>query len=74
MDLLAFSRGPALAVATAIFVLGVVWRLFGILLLRFRRDLSTPRNKMPLRGLILTATRSWPKKEFVGATGFIEVI
>lgn len=73
MDLLGFARGPALAVATAIFVLGVAWRLIGLLLLRFRFDLSLPRNKGAWKGLVLMGTRSWPKKEFA-ASAFIEVL
>lgn len=73
MDLLDFARGPALTVATVIFVLGVVWRLIGILLLRWRRDLSEPRNKAAWKGVKLILTRSWPKKEFDATTGFILV-
>lgn len=73
MDLLGFARGPALTVATAIFVAGVAWRLVGILLLRMRRDLSEPRRKDSWKGVMLMGTRSWPKKEFAGA-GFVEAI
>jgi nitrate reductase gamma subunit len=44
MDLLEFARGPALAVAVAVFILGLAWRLYGI----FRRpsppDYSAPRR------------------------------
>ncbi len=74
MDLLEFARGPALTTATVICILGIAWRLVGLLLLRFRRDLSEPRKKGAWKGLKLTATRSWPKKEFAGATAFIEII
>lgn len=74
MDLLEFSRGPALTVATVIFVLGVAWRLVGLVLLRFRRDLSLPRNKAAWKGLILIATRSWPRKEFAAFTAATEAL
>ena len=73
MDLLEFSRGPALQMATGIFVFGVAWRLIGLLLLRFRRDLSEPRNKAAWKGLMLMMTRSVPRKEFA-ATAFIEIL
>ncbi len=73
MDLLEFARGPALAVATGICIFGIAWRLVGLLLLRFRRDLSAPRNKAAWKGLMLMATRSTPKKEFA-ATAFIEIL
>jgi nitrate reductase gamma subunit len=74
MDLLQFARGPALTVASIIFVLGVVWRLLGIVLLRYRRDFSEPRNKAAWKGLIVMVTRSLPKKEFAHATVFIEIL
>lgn len=73
MDLLEFARGPALTVATIVLVLGVAWRLVGLLLLRHRADLSAPRNSGTWRGLKLIGLRSWPKKEFSGAA-FIEVL
>jgi len=73
MDLLDFARGPALNVATGICIFGIAWRLVGLLLLRFRRDLSAPRNRAAWKGLMLMATRSVPKKEFA-ATAFIEIL
>ena len=42
MELLDFARGPALTVALAIFVLGTLWRLAGVLLLPRLRDLRRP--------------------------------
>jgi nitrate reductase gamma subunit len=74
MDLLSFARGVALEVATTVFVLGIVWRLVGIVLLRARRDHSAARHHDAWKGLMMTATRSWPKKEFVGASGMMEAI
>ncbi|MFZ0423401.1 MAG: hypothetical protein WAL80_11035 [Xanthobacteraceae bacterium] len=74
MTLLSFARGIALEVATMVFVLGIAWRLVGILLLRARRDHSAARRHDAWKGLMMTATRSWPKKEFIGASGFVEAI
>lgn len=47
MDLLEFARGPALALALTVFVLGCAWRLTGILRLPRRPDLSPPRAGAP---------------------------
>jgi len=44
MNLLEFARGPALAVAVWLFVLGTAWRLLSIARLRASRDLSRPRD------------------------------
>src|ERR1700712_5655480 len=72
MDLLGFSRGPALKVAIAIFCLGVTWRILSIALLRIRRDFNKPRAsllKTFAGGLITVGSRSWPHREFIGRTG-----
>lgn len=77
MDLLSFARGPALKVGIAVFCLGVVWRILGFALLRIRRELSAPRNRLlkTLWGGVLTmGTRSWPHPEFIGRTGAGEAI
>jgi len=47
MDLLSFARGPALTFAMAIFVIGVLWRLIGVLSLPAWRDDSPPRKGAP---------------------------
>jgi nitrate reductase gamma subunit len=47
MDLLSFARGPALTFAMAIFVIGVLWRLVGVLSLPAWRDDSPPRKGAP---------------------------
>jgi nitrate reductase gamma subunit len=74
MDLLAFARGPGMYWATTIFVIGVVWRLVGILLLRRKKDLSEPRNRAAWKGLRLIGLRSWPRREFLGGTAFGEIM
>ena len=74
MDLLAFARGAAMQWATTIFVVGVLWRLVGILLLRTKPDLSKPRIAGKWKGLRLIALRSWPRKEFLGGAAFTEVM
>jgi nitrate reductase gamma subunit len=47
MDLLTFARGPALEIAMAIFVIGVLWRMVGVLSLPAWRDDSPPRKGAP---------------------------
>ena len=75
MDLLSFARGPALQWALVIFLLGVVWRLTGILLLRRAPDYSEPRNAPAWPGAFkLILTRSWPKREFAARTAFGETM
>ena len=73
MDLLTLARGPLMQAATTIFVIGVLWRLVGVALLRGTRNLSAPR-KAPWAGLRLLVMRSWPRKEFLGGTAFGEVM
>lgn len=74
MDLLEFARGPGMFWSTVIFVIGVLWRLAGIALLRGKADLSEPRNPAAWRGLRNIAMRSWPRKEFLGGTVFNETM
>lgn len=67
MDLLDFTRGPALTGAIAVFVLGTLWRLAGILLRPRMRDLSPPREGAPANsvGALRAIVRGmWPRKEF----------
>jgi nitrate reductase gamma subunit len=74
MDLLAFARGPAMQFAVTVFVIGVLWRLMGIFLLRGKPDLSAPRNPAAWKGLRLLLLRSWPRKEFLRGTAFGEIM
>ena len=74
MDLLAFARGPGMYWAMVIFVVGILWRLVGILLLRRKKELSEPRNRAAWKGLRLIGLRSWPRKEFLGGTAFGEIL
>jgi nitrate reductase gamma subunit len=77
MTLLDFARGPALKVAIAVFCLGVAWRIVGIALLRIRRDMNRPRAsvlKFLGSGLLTSATRSLPHREFIGRTGAGEAL
>jgi nitrate reductase gamma subunit len=76
MDLLDFARGPALTFAGAVFVLGTLWRLSGVLLLPRLRDLSAPREGAPApwRGALGTVLRRmWPRREFLDRTMFSTV-
>jgi len=74
MTLLEFARGPGLQWAVSIFIVGVLWRLLGILLLRTKKDLSEPRRPAAWKGLRLIALRSWPRREFLQGTAFGEVM
>ena len=38
MNLLDFARGPALQWSVVIFIVGVLWRLLGVFLLKTRKD------------------------------------
>jgi nitrate reductase gamma subunit len=77
MDLLSFARGPALKVAIGVFFVGVVWRVLALVLLRIRREHSSPRASL-LRyvgvGLFATASRSWPHPQFIKRTGAGEAL
>jgi nitrate reductase gamma subunit len=75
MDLLTFARGPVLQWSLVILVLGMLWRLAGILLLRRKPDYSEPRSTATWTGALkLIVTRSWPRKEFAQRTAFGETI
>jgi nitrate reductase gamma subunit len=74
MTLLDFARGPALQWSVTIFIVGVLWRLLGVFLLRTRKDLSEPRKPAAWKGLKLIALRSWPRREFLEGTAFGEVM
>jgi nitrate reductase gamma subunit len=50
MELLAFARGPALAVSVAVLVIGLAWRLARILRRPVRKDFSLPRASAPWTG------------------------
>ena len=68
MDLLSFARGPGMFWAVTIFVVGVLWKLAGVLLLRARPDFSAPRNRSAWKGLRLIVSRTWPRREFLPGT------
>ena len=73
MDLLDFARGPVLVLAVLVFVLGVAWRLAGVLRRPRLPDLSPAREGAPprwlgaLRGI---ARGLWPRRTF-GTSAFI---
>ena len=74
MDLLEFARGPALVSAVAVFVLGTLWRLAGVLMQPRLRDLSPAREGAPSRlAAILHANlrAMWPRKAFAPSTRFV---
>lgn len=67
MTLLDFARGPGLQAAWLIMLVGTAWRIVGILLLRQRAHLATPRTGFggQLRGgLAMIFTRFVPRRTF----------
>jgi nitrate reductase gamma subunit len=65
MDLLAFARGPALTFALAVFALGSLWRILGILRRPARRELSEPRSTATGAGAARAiASHMWHAKNF----------
>jgi nitrate reductase gamma subunit len=59
-DLLLWARGPGLQIASIIFVVGVVVRLFGILTLGRKPNLAEARGSAMAGGLRTILTRSFP--------------
>jgi nitrate reductase gamma subunit len=59
-EFLLWVRGPALQIASIIFVVGVVVRLFEILALGRKRNLAEPRGSAMAGGLRTIVTRSFP--------------
>lgn len=71
MELLEFARGPMLMWSLIILVVGVAWRLLGILMLRRKPDYSEPRSSATLWGGVRTVfSRMWPRKEFQARTAY----
>jgi len=61
-ELLMWVRGPALQIATAIFVLGVIVRILEILVLGRKPDLAEPRGSAVAGGLRTIFTRTLPDR------------
>lgn len=65
MTLLDFALGPALEWSLIILVLGVAWRLVGVLLLIRKKDLSKARHEATSNGYFRTIiNRLWTRDEF----------
>ena len=76
MTLLEFARGPALYFSLAVFVLGTLWRLAGVLRLPRLPDLSPAREGTPSRwaGALHANLRAlWPRAAFAPSTRFVTV-
>jgi nitrate reductase gamma subunit len=61
-ELLMWVRGPALQFATVVFVLGVVVRIFEILILGRKANLAEPRGSAVAGGLRTIITRTVPDR------------
>lgn len=62
VDLLQWVRGPAFDAAVAIFVLGVIFRLLGIIMLGRKADLAAPRGGQWGPGVRTVLSRSLPDR------------
>jgi nitrate reductase gamma subunit len=74
MTLLEFARGPAFWASLAVFVLGTLWRLVGILRRPRLPDLSPPREHSPgAAASVLHANlrAMWPRPEFIARSRFV---
>ncbi len=76
MSLLDFARGPALEIAFAVFVFGVLWWLLSLLLLPWGKDRSAARPGG--HSAIVAAARGfarhmWPPKSFVRGSLFATI-
>jgi len=78
MTLLDFARGPGLQWSLTIMIVGLCWRVIGVFLGRWRKDLSRPRSDAVVQGGLRTIiTRSAPAHEleknirFQHFTGYI---
>lgn len=71
MNLLYFARGPALEWSLIIMVVGLFWRLLGVLLLTRAADFSAPRDVFAtVKGTRTVFSRSWPHPEFLTSTRY----
>ena len=61
-ELLMWARGPALQIATIIFLLGVLVRIFEILVLGRKANLAAARGSAVAGGLRTIVTRSFPDR------------
>jgi nitrate reductase gamma subunit len=60
LQFLTWLRGPGLAIAIGIFVVGVLWRLLEVFLLGRRKDVAPPRHAAGASGLHTVLRRSLP--------------
>ena len=65
MDLLDLARGPILQASIYVFIVGVLWRFFGIFFLQRKPDLSVPRKNAGLgAGIRMIISRSTSSPAF----------
>ena len=76
MTLLELARGPGLTFALAVFVLGTLWRLVGVLRLPRLRDLSPAREAVPsaLIAVVRANLRAmWPRPAYAPFTLWVTI-
>jgi nitrate reductase gamma subunit len=72
-DFLLWVRGPGLQIASVIFVVGVVVRLFGILTLGRAPNLAEPRGSAMAGGMRTMLTRFFPDSSMYKRTAFTTI-
>jgi nitrate reductase gamma subunit len=72
-EFLLWVRGPALQIATIIFLLGVVVRILEVLVLGRKTDLAEARGSAVAGGLRTIISRSFAERETLQRTAFTEV-
>lgn len=72
-EFLLWVRGPALQIATVIFLLGVVVRILEVLVLGRKTDLAEARGSAVAGGLRTIISRSFAERETLQRTAFTEV-
>jgi nitrate reductase gamma subunit len=71
IELLMWARGPALQVATVVFLLGILVRILEILLLGRKADLAEARGSAVAGGLRTIVTRSFRRSTFNLVAGYV---
>lgn len=64
MSFSAFVDGPLWYIALTVFIIGVVWRLIGLLMLGRKQDLSLPRASAASGAVGTTLGRFLPRRDF----------
>jgi len=67
---LEFVEGPLFYAAGGVFLIGVLWKLVGILRLGEKRDLARPKGSGFIGAILTTLRHFVPRKDFLKVTSF----